>query len=55
MPINTFKNITIYIVKGSWMDEHFEELYDDASSATKLAKKNGEKIKDMPPVAYWEG
>ena len=55
MPINTFKNITIYIVKGSWMDEHFEELYDDASSATKLAKKNGEKRKDIPPVAYWEG
>ena len=55
MPINTFKNITIYVVKGSWMDEHFEELYDDASSATKLAKKNGEKRKDIPPVAYWEG
>ncbi|MBO4680878.1 MAG: leucine-rich repeat domain-containing protein [Clostridiales bacterium] len=55
MPINTFKNITLYIVKDSWMDKHFEELYDDASSATKLAKKNGEKRKDIPPVAYWEG
>lgn len=55
MPINTFKNITIYVVKGSWMDEHFEELYDDASSATTFAKKNGEKRRDIPPVAYWEG
>ena len=55
MPINTFNNITIYVVKDSWMDKHFEDLYVDSSSASELATKKGEKRKDMPPKAYWEG
>ena len=55
MPINTFNNITIYVVKDSWMDKHFEDLYVDSSSASELAAKKGEKRKDMPPKAYWEG
>ena len=55
MPINTFNNITIYVVKDSWMDKHFEDLYVDSSSASELAAKKCEKRKDMPPKAYWEG
>ena len=32
-----------------------EDLYVDSSSASELAAKKGEKRKDMPPKAYWEG
>ena len=46
----TGKDRTVYVVPGSWMDIHYEELYVDESSDM----KNGVNT-NMPKKAYWDG
>ena len=55
MPINSFKNLTIYVVKDSWMDKNYEDLYIDESGEYTVAQREGTKRSDIPPKAYWEG
>ena len=55
MPINSFKNITIYVVEGSWMDTNYENLYVDESGEYTVAQQEGTTRRDIPPKAYWEG
>ena len=49
--------IAIYFPKEVELEvwTNTEDLYVDSSSASELAAKKGEKRKDMPPKAYWEG
>ena len=42
--------VTIYLVKGSWMDIHFKELYIDESSSTVDGVYT-----NYPKVEYWDG
>ena len=45
------KTITCYVVEGSWMDLHFDELYDDDASSIMNVDPD-----DLKPVkAYWDG
>ena len=46
----TGKDRTVYVVPGSWMDIHYEELYVDESSNM----ENGVNT-NMPKKAYWDG
>ena len=55
MPINSFKNITVYVVAGSWMDTNYENLYVDESGEYTVAQQEGTTRRDIPPKAYWEG
>ncbi|MDY6338941.1 MAG: sigma-70 family RNA polymerase sigma factor [Saccharofermentans sp.] len=48
MPIGN--GLTVYVVQGSWLDIHFEEIYVDKSSDT----INGVNTA-MPKKAYWDG
>jgi len=41
---------TVYLVKGSWMDIHFKELYIDESSSTVDGVYT-----NYPKVEYWDG
>ena len=55
MPINSFKNITVYVVEGSWMDKNYEDLYIDESGEYTVSMQEGKSRSDIPPKAYWEG
>ena len=42
--------VTVHLVKGSWMDTHFKELYIDESSSTVDGVYT-----NYPKVEYWDG
>lgn len=42
--------VTVYLVKGSWMDTHFKELYIDESNSTVDGVYT-----NYPKVEYWDG
>ncbi|MCR5061178.1 MAG: leucine-rich repeat domain-containing protein [Saccharofermentans sp.] len=44
-------NITVYVVEGSWMDIHFDDLYRDENS---IITNNGVN-ECVPAKAYWNG